>query len=63
MLGLKQAMMMQNADVSPVNKLIYNYPHLTHTSPLNTPPLAWYFFFSRLESFTSLQKTPPKTAV
>src|SRR5947209_6677859 len=34
------------------------YPLLTHSSPLNTPTLAWYFLFSQLMSFASLQKTP-----
>jgi hypothetical protein len=35
MLGLEQAMMMQNVDVSSVHKVIYNYPYLTrHTSTL-----------------------------
>jgi hypothetical protein len=34
-LGLQQAMRMQNVNVSLVHKVIYNYPHLTrHTSTL-----------------------------
>ena len=33
MLGLQQAMMMQNVDVSSVHKVIYTYPLLTrHTN-------------------------------
>ena len=38
------------------------YPLLTHSSSLNTPTLAWYFLFSQLRSFTSLQKNPSQNS-
>jgi hypothetical protein len=37
MLGLEQAMMMQNVDVSSVHKVIYNYPFLPPSRPKKTP--------------------------